>query len=341
MSNCKVTYAHVSSDGKMNYLDSLDEALALRQNNGYLWIDLLDPAQEDFNSLLEPFSLHMLSIEDSTNGGQLPKLENFSNYSFIIFNAFEYINDELLTDEVDLFVGKDFLISVSSAPSSHEYLSQHLERRLAVGNINHGQGPSYLAYHILDLVVDQTLLPLEVVEDKLEYIEDLILENIADFDPTILLDTRRQVLAMRKSLYHEHDIIGKILRINSPFFDNQLAAFFQDIFDHLSKYYEMAEAARDLVPSLMELHLSILNHRMTKTSNQTNAIVRRLTVITTIFMPLTLISGIGGMSEFTMMTGAANWKIAYFLLIVGMGVIAFLNFLLLKRLEEQSKDLEV
>jgi len=105
------------------------------------------------------------------------------------------------------------------------------------------------------------------------------------------------------------------------------------VYDHLSRYYELSETARDQVTSLMEIHLSLVSNRMAATSNRTNAIMRRLTLISSIFMPLTLISGIGGMSEYTMIVGQENWKIGYLLLMVLMIIVATINFLLLRRME--------
>jgi magnesium transporter len=115
--------------------------------------------------------------------------------------------------------------------------------------------------------------------------------------------------------------------------------YFRDVYDHLSKYYEMSDSARDLVTSLMEIHLSMINNRMSRISNRTNATMRRLTLITTIFMPLTLIAGIGGMSEFTMLTGGEkNANIAYLILIAVMAIIGTLNWLYLRKMERDLKD---
>jgi Mg2+ and Co2+ transporter CorA len=103
------------------------------------------------------------------------------------------------------------------------------------------------------------------------------------------------------------------------------------ILDHITKFFELTETYRDTVTSLMELHTSMLSNLMANTSNETNTAVRRLTFITTIFMPLTLLAGIGGMSEWSMMTGPANWKIAYPAFLLAMTVIGIANYYLLIR----------
>jgi len=143
---------------------------------------------------------------------------------------------------------------------------------------------------------------------------------------------------LRKSLFHEREVLVKICRKDSPYISNKAIFYYRDIYDHLAKFFELIESARDIVTSLMEMHLSIINNRMTRAANLTNKTVRRLTTITTIFMPLSLIAGIGGMSEYTAMTGAENMKSAYIWFLVAMVVIGFLNYLLLKWLERKDRS---
>lgn len=336
MSKCKITYTQISPEGSSFQLPTLDQALKSLQESDYLWIDLCEPEKEDLMPLIEPFGLHPLSIEDSTNGGQIPKIEIFPNYTFIIFNIYEILNDDLMLNELDLFVGKNFLISISSRNSTGENLLSKMEKMIGLNLTNIGQGPSFLAYLILDLVVDGKLTPIETIEDNLELDEDLILSDFSKFSPSKLMDERRMLITLRKSIYYELEIINRIMRLDSPFFPEKTIIFFRDIHDHLTKYYEMIESARELTPTLMEMYLSMLNNQMTRSANQTNAIMRRLTTITTIFMPLTLLSGIGGMSEYTMMTQKWGWPLAYLILMIVFIIIAVINFILLKRLEKSS-----
>jgi magnesium transporter len=113
---------------------------------------------------------------------------------------------------------------------------------------------------------------------------------------------------------------------------------YRDIYDHLVGFFELTESYRDIVTSLMEMYLSMLNNQMTRISNETNSTVRRLTIITTIFMPLTLLAGIGGMSEYSMMTGPHNWMIAYPAFLVVMGVIGLANYYLLNWIDKRNRQ---
>jgi magnesium transporter len=111
---------------------------------------------------------------------------------------------------------------------------------------------------------------------------------------------------------------------------------YRDIYDHLAKFFELTETYREIETSLMELYTSLLNNLMTKMSNDTNMSVRRLTLIATIFMPLTLLASIGGMSERSMMTGPDNWKVAYPLFLLGMVILAAVNYYFIKRIEKKG-----
>jgi magnesium transporter len=190
---------------------------------------------------------------------------------------------------------------------------------------------------VLDYVVDEKLQAFESLEDELEEAEDEVLNNPAGFKPIELMRLKKYLVNLRKSLFHEREILVKICRMDCPFIPEKAIFHFRDIYDHLAKFFELTETNREIVTSLMELYTSLLNNQMTKVSNQTNDSVRRLTLIATIFMPLTLIASIGGMSEWTMMTGSENWKIAYPVFLGGMAVVAVLNYVLIRQLERRSK----
>ena len=153
-----------------------------------------------------------------------------------------------------------------------------------------------------------------------------------------LLHLRRDLLTIRKNLFHEREILVKICRKDCPFIGEQAIYVYRDIYDHLAKLFELTESSREIVTSLMEMYLSILNNQMAKAANNTNATVRRLTFITTIFMPLTLLAGIGGMSEWSMMTGPTNWRIAYPAFMLAMLVLGIASYFLLRWIEKQGRE---
>lgn len=318
-------------------MPTLKEALAYTTSqNGYVWVDYVEPTAELLAELMATLGIHPLSIEDCLNGNQLPKLDLFPNYSFLIFNTFEETPEELLSHELDLFIGENFVATAGFRREDNQPLLTGLRELLERQREVVRQGPSYLLHQVLDKTVDDKLGVIENIEEALEANEDAILAEPLEFDYSSLMQSRRALQVIRRSLFHEREVVNKLIRRDSPFITEKALVYFRDIYDHLSKYYEVAEAAREQVTDLMEIHLSLINNSMAETANRTNAIMRRLTLITTIFMPLTLIAGIGGMSEFTMMVGQKNWKIAYVILLVVMAVIALVNYLLLMRMERDA-----
>jgi magnesium transporter len=207
---------------------------------------------------------------------------------------------------------------------------------LELDSENGRQGPAYLAHVLLDYIVDRKFIAIEELEEQLDLAEDAILADHTSFNPGLLIHLRRELLSLRKSLFHEREILIKICRKDSLYIPAQAIFSYRDIYDHLARFFEVTESARDIVTSLMEMYLSMLNNQMTKSSNDTNLTVRRLTFITTIFMPLTLLAGIGGMSEWSMMTGPENWRIAYPLFLAGMVVLGFISYQFLKWLDRRS-----
>ena len=329
-------FFHISQKGKFTSLATVDEAMTVAKTGGFLWLDYCQPRKEELTPLIGLLDLHPLSIEDCLDEDQIPKMEDFPRNTFIIFNAFEYSGRKLSISEIDIFIGDNFLVTVSLRNSVDRKVFDGLPRIMETDSENVRHGPAFLMHAILDHVVDQKFLAIEALEDELNTREETMLANVADFNPADLIRLRRDLLNLRKSLFHEREILVKICRRDCPFIPDKAIFHYRDIYDHLAKFFELTESYREIVTSLMEMYLSMLNNKMTVAANQTNKSVRRLTFITTIFMPLTLLAGIGGMSEWSMMTGPANWKIAYPAFLLAMVVIGFANYGLLKWLEKKK-----
>ena len=331
-------FFHIPAGGDPAVLPDLASVMAARDGGGFIWLNFIDPSREELTALAGPFGLHPLAVEDCLDDQQIPKIEDYPTNTFILFNKFFYEDRVLHVDEVDLFLGKNFLILVGHDLHGPEGLIDRLEQAAALDRQNVLRGPDFLLHVILDFIVDQKFHTLQAIREELDALEEGIISDIASFRPEDLMRLRRGLLTLRKSLTHERELLVKICRKDSPFITEQAIYHFRDISDHLSKFFEETEIYRELISSFMEMYLSMVNNRMTMLANRTNLVVRRLTMITTVFMPLTLISGIGGMSEWSMMTGPENWRISYPLFLAMMAVIGFANYLFLKRLESRDRD---
>jgi magnesium transporter len=326
-------YYHFSASGLFYGVTSPAAAVSALKEGGFIWLDYYKPEKEDLNLLVDLIGIHPLSVEDCFDEKQIPKMEHFNNNTFIIFNAFSYSDQTLFIDEVNIFIGSNFLITVSGHKSDNRKPLYNLEKFIGNDSASARSSPAWLMHKVLDYLVDQKYEAFDTMEDELESAEEMLLEDIGAFRPMDLIYLRRNLVSLRKSLYHEREILVKINRLDCPFIPEKSVIPYRDIYDHLSKFFELTETYREIETSLMELYSSLLNNQMTKASNETNYSVRRLTLYAAIFMPLTLIAGIGGMSEWTMMTGQSNWKWSYPLLILGLAVVGLLNFYLLKGME--------
>lgn len=329
-------FYHFSQAGLFYGVKSIDEALHSLEEGGFIWLDFYNPSIEELHSLVDTIQVHPLSVEDCLDSSQVPKIEHFPNNTFFIFNAFSYREKMLKIDEIDIFIGKNFLVTVSGINSEGRRPLNNIEKIVAGDPGLARSGPAFLMHVILDYVVDEKLNAFEALEDELEDVEEQVLNNPSVFQPSELLRLKKYLIHLRKGLFHEREILIKICRMDCPFIQDKAIFHFRDVYDHLAKFFELTETNRENVTSLMELYTSLLNNNMTKLSNETNASVRRLTLIATIFMPLTLLASIGGMSEWSMMTGPGNWKLSYPLFILGMAIIAGINYLLIRLIEKRG-----
>ncbi len=330
-------FYHISKPGKIESVSGLDMALEKVKTGGYIWLSYIHPSVDELNPLIDKMGIHPLSIEDCLNEGQIPKIEDFPGHTYVLFNAFNYSGRKISIEEVNLFIGENFLITVNHKGPTGRLLMQGIESIVNRNLENAAQGPAYLMHIILDHIVDEKFVAVEALEDDLNMAEDKMLQNLAEFNLADLQHLRRNLLTVRKSLFHEREILLKICRKDCRYIGDNAIYHYRDIYDHLARFFELTETYRELVTSLMEMNLSLLNNQMARSANQTNATVRRLTFITTIFMPLTLLSGVGGMSEYSMMTSPYSWKLSYPVFLLGMAVLGFFSYHWLKWLERKDR----
>jgi magnesium transporter len=336
-------FYHIPKSGKMEQFDSVTEVMSRAKEDGFFWLHFLEPTAEDLHPLIGPLDLHPLSVEDALDVNQLPKIDDFPSNTFIVFNAFSYTENKLSVQEIDLFLSNHFLISVDRVGPDGKPLLDGIEVQVRREMDTDRLGPAFVMHTILDVIVDRKFVAIEALEDELTEAEDAVLERPAEFDPKSLQHIRRALVTLRKSLFHEREVFVKICRKDCPFIPDKAIFHYRDVYDHLTRFFELTETLRDVATSLMEIDLSLRSNEMSRAANRTNRSVRRLTFITTIFLPLSLLAGIGGMSEWSMMTGPSNWRITYPLFLLSMAVVGAVCYFFLKRIikrEDEKSDSE-
>jgi magnesium transporter len=331
-------FYHFTDKGLFYGVPTIAAAIEALKEGGFIWLNFYKPSREELTSLVDPLSIHPLSVEDCFDDKQVPKIEYFSNNTFVLFNAYTYVDDELFIDEIDLFLGAKFLITVSGINSGERKPLDDVVKMIESDQKSAKTGPDFLMHRVLDHLVDEKYEAFDNMEDDLEEAEESLISDVERFQPRRLIDLRKILLTLRKGLYHEREILVKICRSDCPFISEKAIIHFRDVYDHLAKFFELTETYREIETSLMELYSSLLSNQMNKMSNETNSSIKRLTLIATICMPLTLIAGIGGMSEFSMMTGPEKWRMSYPLFLLGMAVLAIISYLIIKRLEKRKED---
>ena len=326
----------VTREGGLQRLGTAAEAIAARGDGRYVWLDYVRPEAADLTALVEPLGIHPLSVEDCLDDEQIPKIENFPASSFLLVNTTRFTGSAIVIGEADFMVGKDFLVTVGCEDVLGAAFFLRLEESVRLDLEGVREGPDALAYLILDHIVDGKSEAVEALQDEIDRLEEKILQDPALFHPADLMRLRRQLLTMRKCLFHEREVLVKICRRDSPFVGEKSVYHFRDVYDHLAKFFELTEIAREMITSLMEMYLSSINNQMAASANRTNRTMRRLTLITTIFMPLTLLTGIFGMSEWTQLTGGPdNWPYAYLVFALGMAVISLGTYVGLRWAEKR------
>ncbi len=267
------------------------------------------------------FELHPLIQEDIVSISQRPKVEPYPNMVFIVLRMITGKNnghlEELKTEQISIVVGQNFVLSFQE---SDEPLFDPIIRRLEFENTRlRNLGVDYLAYALLDNVVDHYFSALDLMGETIENIEELLIENPKSVHLQSIHALRRDLIFFRKSIWPLRDGINTLLRDDSPLFSSEVKIFLRDVYDHVIQVVDSIENHREMVYSLYDMHMSSLSNRM-------NEIMKVLTIISTIFIPLTFLAGVYGMN-FNPQAGPLNmpelnWKWGYLASLGGMAGIA-------------------
>lgn len=235
------------------------------------------------------FHIHPLALEDVLNTAQRPKVEHFTNHFFIVSEMIYFDEAEKLAfEQVSLFLGDYFVITLQEE-CGHDVFD-HVRARLRAGRgYARKMRADYLAYALLDASVDQIFPVLEVVGDSIESVEEELLDKPTRASLKKLYEAKRLLLHLRRAAWPHREIFNTLIRDDSGLIGKETQVFLRDCYDHITQIIDIIESYRDLTAGLMDLYLSSLGFR-------TNEIMRVLTVVSVLFIPLTFIAGVYGMN---------------------------------------------
>ncbi|WP_230742965.1 magnesium/cobalt transporter CorA [Methanooceanicella nereidis] len=264
------------------------------------WISLSSPAEDEINSIASLLDLHPLVIEDMMQGEELPKVNEYPKYTFIITDILEFKEDELIANKLYMVLGKDFLMTLTEDIDTIRFV-QNLVVSKARNIIE--QGPDFLAYTFLDRGVDKFYPVLDEIEDIVMEVEDLVIEQPDKWILNVMTDVRRDLLIVRKSAWLIREVISSLMRGSSPFITPRTVIYLRDVYDHIIQTMELVETYRDILVSSRDTYMSSV-------SNSLNEVMKQLTIIATIMLPLSFIASVYGMN-FKFMP-ELEWEYGYF-----------------------------
>ena len=268
-----------------------------------VWLDIASPKADDLKLLREEFSVHPLALEDLEKRRQRPKLDTYAEQQIIVtYEVLEPSEPDRHFElgELHIFAGPGYLVSVrwQESPAIKEVERRFRERPDAVART-----PGSLVYAILDAALDGFFPLLDRLSDKIEDLEGVILAGGRTSDTLrTILGLKRKLLELRRNVSPQRDVANALLRRDLPLVDDTSAPYFQDLYDHAIRVLDQLDLQRDLLASALEANLSV-------TSNNLNAVMKRLTAFTVVLMVPTLIAGIYGMNFHFM--PELSWTLGY------------------------------
>ncbi|MDW5595167.1 magnesium/cobalt transporter CorA [Conexibacter stalactiti] len=288
---------------------------------GVRWIHIEQPQPSHRAWLEERFDFHPLDYEDVSSRNQRPKIDEYDDYLFIVlyFPRFDKQVGRLNAAELDLFVGPDFLITLPNQPLQPvEYLFERVRTNDELRENWFGKGTGYLLYKIIDACVDASFPMLAKMGNKLERVEDEIFAGNSSEVVRDISNVKQEIINFRKVVRPQRAVFGDLERTKQRYLAEDMDVYFDDINDASERVWQMLETYKETVEALEATNESVLSHQL-------NDVLRILTVLSVVFLPLTLIASIFGMNVHVPGEGhiAPFWVVIGVMLGVGGGMIAF------------------
>lgn len=270
-------------------VSSVEECKPFVNTNNPTWVQVKGLHDIEFlKELWEEFDFHLLIQEDILNTMQRPKIENYQDQIFMVLKMIYMENDELIQEQVSIVFSEKFIFSFQE---SDRPIFAPIKKRLEVENTRMRRGgPDYMAYALMDIIIDYYFEALEKINGEIEEIEERLWSEADNVDLSDMHRLRRQLLQFRKNVWPLRDSINSLLRDDeSTLISDETRLFLRDTYDHNIQVIDSLDSNREIMSSLHDMY-------QTNISNRMNEVMKVLTIIATIFIPLTFIAGIYGMN---------------------------------------------
>jgi magnesium transporter len=273
----------------------------IQNQEAVLWVDFTSEPPETSLPILQDFKFHPLAIDDALQETHVPRLDDWGDYLYIVFNYMDVKKNgegwESHVDELDIFLGKNYIVTHHDEPITaieDTWVSCDRDPRTLQ------EGADHLLYKIADYLISEYMPVVEKIDDAIDQIEDQVFDRPSPRTLEQLFALKRVLLAMRRIVLPQREVMNKLARDDFQVVDPRDRIFFRDLYDHLVRLHDLNESLRDLVGGVLDTYLSVVNNRM-------NEVMKTLTVITTIFMPLTFVTGFFGMNFFEPLGALTAW----------------------------------
>lgn len=293
----------------------LEQISDVRQrHNELLWVDVVDPTADDLRLIAEEFAFHPLAMEDALKHRQRPKVDFYEGYLFVVFYALAFKDGRLITDEIHLFIGQNYLVTLHDGDCAPivETTTRWRENITQLGN----RGVAVLVYSLLDAIVDEYFPLIDELAERTDALEEQIFDRLDQSAQKEIFRIKKDLLAVRKVLSPQRDVLNALLRRDNPMIHTDTLVYFQDIYDHILRVMDAVDTYRDLLSSALDAYLSV-------TSNRLNRIMKTLTASSIILMSMTLVASVYGMNFVHI--PELDWQLGY---LWALGLMVFIGGML-------------
>jgi magnesium transporter len=278
----------VQRNGQTEQVTSIDRSWLNAAAGAFLWVDLAKPSVLEALILSDTFQFHRLAVEDAMSERQYPKAEAYDGYLYVILHGIKFQHGEqcFATHDVDFFVGPTYLVTVHDGTSrSIAELTGHVVRNPKLMS----EGPVALFHRIVDIMVDHYRPEIDKLEDRIDELEEAVFKRPSPDFVREILGEKRDVALLRRIVQPQRDVIARLARRDFVDISTEMSFRFRDVHDHLVRISDDALTFQDRITGILDAHLS-------NVSNRLNEVMKVLTIVSVVFLPLMLLTGVYGMN---------------------------------------------